>query len=70
MKVYMKKIIIALMLTILNTPTFAEPQSTQQPAAPTQPTTQTQTPPRDSKTQETPKESTPSIIDFCRTHTC
>jgi hypothetical protein len=39
----MKKIIIALMLTILNTPTFAEPQSTQQPAAPTQSTTQTQT---------------------------
>jgi len=66
----MKKIIIALMLTLLNTSTFAETQSTQQPASPSQPTTQTQTPSQDSKTQETPKESPPSIIDFCRTHTC
>lgn len=65
-----KIILLALMLTVLNTPTFAESQSTQQPAVPTQPTTQTQTPSQDSKTQETPKESTPSIIDFCRTHTC
>ncbi|HCT99921.1 MAG TPA: hypothetical protein DF614_07690 [Methylococcaceae bacterium] len=64
----MKKLAIAFLLTV-GLPVLAENQTPQQASPPQQPTN---VQPQDAKgkSPQSTKDATPSIIDFCRTHTC